>query len=381
MSTRPPPGAERTAGASLGDQQLWLEAVLDLLHFPALLVEPGSARVVFVNQAARAAPLEPPDGHLTDEAGRPVAPEQLPTRRAARGERLDGLAVTRHAAGGAASFVVFSGTVPAMHGHTPLAVVTYLDVTPLKAAEADLRRAVQDRDEFFSVATHELKDPLFSLQLSLELLRLKSTRQAPLAPEALAQHLEVCKRQSDRLARLIDNLLDVSRIANKRLQLDLDAFDLCELAQEVVGRFQEQARAAGVTLGLDAGPPTIGYWDRLKVEQVLVNLLSNALKYGGGQPVCVRVRADEESALLEVEDHGPGIPEADQGRIFERFERAARGHQKESLGLGLFIVRSLVEAHGGRVRLRSAPGQGATFTVELPRKRLLENNAELPTDG
>ena len=169
-----------------------------------------------------------------------------------------------------------------------------------------------------------------------------------------------------RLGHLIDNMLDFARIANGRFELDLETLDLCDLARQVVARFQGQASSSGTAVMMEPCPPVVGRFDRLKLEQVLGNLLSNAIKYGAGRPVVVRVRPEGEWAVLEVQDGGAGIAPEDQVRIFERFERASDGHKRASLGLGLYIVRSMVEAHGGSVQVRSQPGQGSTFTVMIP---------------
>ena len=164
-------------------------------------------------------------------------------------------------------------------------------------------------------------------------------------------------------------MLDVARIVNGRVELDVETFDLCDLAHQVVARFLGQACSSGTTLTAEPCQPVVGRFDRLKLEQVLSNLLSNAIKYGAGKPVTVRVRGDGEWAVVEVQDGGAGIAPEDQERIFGRFERASNGHKRASLGLGLYIVRSLVAAHGGSVGVRSHPGRGTTFTVMIPWER------------
>ena len=355
-----------------------MRSVIELLPAPALLIEPGSGCVLFANGPARHARFEVTVGGegagdgvaLTDSDRRVLPLDEWPHRRAARGERLDGVEISWQTPEGAASFLVSSRPVPAMSGHPALMMVTATEVTRLKATEGELREAVRVRDEFFSFASHELKDPLASLLLSIEVLDRMAGRQESVPAHVIRERLEVSKRQAERLARMIENLLDVSRIAGGRLRMDLEALDLRELVFEVVGRFGELAREAGVALVVEGEGPIIGYFDRVQLDHVIGNLLSNALKYGDGRPITVRIAGGPEVVTLEVEDHGVGIAEADHGRVFERFERASGEHRHRSLGLGLYIVRSIVEAHGGSVGLRSAPGRGSTFVVDLPRMRL-----------
>ena len=374
MNTPEPTPSAQGADPSLGDERTCLELMLRLQPFPCLVVEQDTARAVLSNEEARRLRLVRPgaagvqeDGYATDSAGGRIEAEQVVPYLMGREAGGDGVELTWHVPGDSRFFRVASRALPRKEGKRPLSMITFLDLTGQKTAEAELKEVVESRDEFFSVATHELKDPLFSLQLSIQLLRHAAERQGPV-PGHVLQHLEVSERQVMRLGRLIDNMLDFARITNGRFDLDLEALDLCELTHQVVGRFLGQAGSSGTTLKAEACAPVVGRFDRLKLEQVLGNLLSNAIKYGAGRPVTIRVRPDGEWAVVEVQDGGPGIAAEDQARIFERFQRASTGHKRASLGLGLYIVRSMAEAHGGSVRVRSEPGRGSVFTVMIPWK-------------
>jgi signal transduction histidine kinase len=229
----------------------------------------------------------------------------------------------------------------------------------LRAATA----AAAAREEFLHVASHELRGPIGTLRLTVQLLG-RDARKG--RQENLAERLRVVDRQAGRLARLADMLLDVSRITAGRLELAREPGDLAAAVREVVARLEDEAAEAGVEIHLDAPGEVRCAFDAARMEQVVSNLLSNAVKYGREAPVAVRVRDGGGRAIVEVEDHGIGIAPEDQERIFDRFERAVSARHFAGIGLGLWIVRQLVEAHGGTIRVRSAPGEGATFTVELP---------------
>ncbi|WP_233582856.1 GAF domain-containing sensor histidine kinase [Corallococcus sp. CA053C] len=235
----------------------------------------------------------------------------------------------------------------------------------------EAREAVRQRDEFLGIASHELKTPLTPLSLKVQLLQKQVTVLAregkPVPTERVSETLEVVQRQVRRLSRLVDNLLDVSRISAGRLRLEVEELDLASVAAEILYRFAPAAQQQGTELELHAPVPVVGRWDRLRLEQVVTNLLSNALKYGAGRPVAVAVEARGTTARLTVTDHGIGIAPEDLARIFERFERAVSDRHYGGLGLGLYITRQIVEAFGGTVNATSEPGQGSTFILELPR--------------
>jgi signal transduction histidine kinase len=229
--------------------------------------------------------------------------------------------------------------------------------------EAGLRAQVQGMLELVGVAAHDLSNPLLALQLRLHRLR-------HLAPDTrLQEGLAAAERDTRRMGRLLHELMDVSRLSAGRIALEREELDLSALAHEVAERFTEQAAAGATPLVVRAEAPVWGRWDRERLDRVLTNLLSNALKFGAGRPVEVRVQADGPLARLVVKDHGIGIPPEAQGRLFGRFERVG-GTGQPGTGLGLYIVRQLTEAHGGTVHLSSQPHQGAAFTLELPRHSL-----------
>jgi signal transduction histidine kinase len=227
----------------------------------------------------------------------------------------------------------------------------------------EARADAQAREDCLHVASHELRGPLSTLQLAVQLLARDLARGDQAKVE---DRLRLLQRQAHRLDRLSDALLDVSRITSGQLTLVREELDLAALVREVAARHLDEAETAGVPVSVVAPGVVTCLVDPERVEQVLVNLLSNAVKYGRGSPVEVRAWVEEGYALLSVSDHGMGISAENQARVFERFERLAP-RSAGGLGLGLWIARGLVEAHGGRIGVVSAPGQGATFTVRLPR--------------
>jgi two-component system, LuxR family, sensor kinase FixL len=227
------------------------------------------------------------------------------------------------------------------------------------------RAEVRERDEFLSVASHELRTPVTALQLQLQLLQRAAQRSLEELPRAVEEKVLTLEKQTRRIAMLVNELLDVSRMRLGRLELKREPLDLADVAREAAAQLEGDLDRAGSTLALDLAPAR-GSWDRLRIEQVVTNLLVNAAKFGEGKPIALRVHAEGDLARLEVADEGIGIAEEHQARVFDRFERAVSTDNFGGLGLGLYIVRQIVEAHGGSVSVASVRGQGASFRVDLP---------------
>jgi signal transduction histidine kinase len=218
---------------------------------------------------------------------------------------------------------------------------------------------VRLRDEFLSVASHELKTPLTPLSLKLQVLARKAEAQpdSPFAREVQA-HVEVGRRQVRKLGELIGDLLDVSRISAGRMKLTWESVDLAAVVREVVSRYEDQADKQGTLLQLEAPPSLVGTWDAMRLEQVVVNLLDNALKYGPGKPVRLRLVEDSGKAILTVKDEGIGIAASALGRVFDRFMRGVSDRHYGGLGLGLYITKSCVEAMGAPSTSRASRARG-----------------------
>lgn len=231
---------------------------------------------------------------------------------------------------------------------------------------ADLQRALRVREEFLMVAGHELRTPLAALQLQLQSMH----RRMGDAAEVLQPWRHKIGRAVDhtlRLGHLVDTLLEVSQFSGGPLRLHRERLDLADLLQESVDLVHEPATRSGSVLRIQAEASLEGLWDRRRLEQVLVNLLGNAIKYGEGRPVEVTLRELGDDAVLSVADQGIGIVPADLDRIFGKFERAVSERHYGGMGVGLWVTRQIIEAHGGHIHVTSAAGRGSVFTVTLPR--------------
>ncbi len=234
----------------------------------------------------------------------------------------------------------------------------------------DLKKALKSRDEFLSVASHELRTPIMSLQLQTRLLQgyMKKSKLLELTPK-INKAAETCERQSERLAKLIELLLDITRIRLGKIELSLNTVELVSLTKEIIPQVVNSKPSEYLSsIAVVGDAQVFGVWDRLRMEQILINLISNAFKYGEGKPISIEIHADNigEKAIFRIQDQGIGVVQGLQEKIFERFERAVSGEHISGLGLGLYIVTQLVRAHGGKISLISEQGKGAIFTMEIP---------------
>jgi PAS domain S-box-containing protein len=238
----------------------------------------------------------------------------------------------------------------------------------LRAQEERLRlahaeEAIRLRDEFLSIASHELRTPLTALQLQLESLGEQAVGSAP----KLVNKVTGAVRSTQRLSILIDSLLDVSRIATGQLDLHPEAMDLRASTSQLLDGMRDAVDRAGSSLVFDAPDGAVhGEWDRVRIDQLLMNLIANAMKYGSGRPIEVSLRHDGDNVTLTVRDHGPGIAADDMERIFDRFERATSVRNYGGFGLGLYVAREVARAHGGSIAVHNMAAGGACFTVRLP---------------
>jgi signal transduction histidine kinase len=229
----------------------------------------------------------------------------------------------------------------------------------------ELRAAIAARDEFIAIAAHELRNPMTPIVGQVQLLLSRARREQ--ASPALLQGLEMLELAVDHYVRRATTLLEITRLNAEHVRIEPTAFELCDLVQTCVRKYEPLAMRAGSTLTCDQHGPVDGTWDHLATEQVLDNLVSNAIRYGDGKPVRIEVESDPEWVEVRVIDHGIGVAPADRERIFQRFERGPTAPRSGGFGIGLWISSKLVQAQGGTLTLHSESGKGSTFILRLPR--------------
>lgn len=239
-------------------------------------------------------------------------------------------------------------------------------VAELRRSVAELEEAIRARDDFVSIAAHELRNPMTPILGQVERLLMIAQRRDSECPPQITAGLEMLERAVLTYISRATVLLDVNRIVSGMLRLAPAPLDLSALVTAVVERYRTPAAKLGCTLGTQIEPAVMGVWDGLAIEQIVDNLLSNAVKYGRSAPILVSLDWSENSARLVVQDRGPGISVQDRKRIFARFERVVATRDRGGFGIGLWVVRQLVEAMGATINIDSAPGQGTTFTILLP---------------
>jgi signal transduction histidine kinase len=231
-------------------------------------------------------------------------------------------------------------------------------------------RAIRARDEFLAVASHELKNPLSALKAALAVATRTSAQASPDETlRGVRDRIAIAQRQVDRMVRLVNDLLQIGQVGAGTLRLERERADLSKLTSAAVSWVSEEARVAGCTLHLDAEAEVVGNWDPTRIEQVIMNLLSNAMKYGRGRPIDVTVDTVGTCGRVVVRDYGIGIRHEDQTAVFDRFSRSphVKTARIEGAGIGLWVVREIIRQHGGDIRVDSGgPGEGSAFTLVLP---------------
>lgn len=228
---------------------------------------------------------------------------------------------------------------------------------------------VAARDDFLSIASHELKTPLTSLKLQSQVMMRSINRNDPdaLSHEKVTALIKQIDNQTSRLTRLVDDMLDISRIRTGRLKMQLEEVNVTEMISDVLERLRPQFTNNGGIPVVKIEEDIIAFWDKFRIEQVLTNLLTNAIRYGNNRPVKIEVCRRNEEVIISVIDQGIGIAPENVDRIFNRFERAGMSASEVSgLGLGLFITHQIVKSHGGTINVESNLGEGSRFHIHLP---------------
>ncbi len=368
--------AQQAQLLALAQQEAWLKTLLDVIPSPLFWVDQQSGTIKLCNAAGftlarllgTSEQLALGLQHtftLVDRQGASLTEAAHPFAIARTGGTFEGVETKMRSPNGPMDFLVDAQPIAAGTSDTPTVLVCLREVTNMVQAKERLASLVDARDEFLALASHELRTPLTSLMLQTQ-LALRKAAVRPLAPEKMVSLLHLTLAQLNRLNALVDDMLDIGRIDGGKLLLRREHFELGSIVQEVVERLRDDLERSVPSLKLEIQAAVQGHWDQFRIEQVVTNLLTNAARYGAGSPVRVLVGMQGHSAVVTVQDEGPGIAQEDADRIFERFERAVNRNEVNGLGLGLFISRQIIHAHGGRLWLEKTKTTGATFVFELP---------------
>lgn len=232
----------------------------------------------------------------------------------------------------------------------------------------EAQEAIRARDEFISIASHELKTPLTAIILHLgeSLRRIRKSSKEQTKAADIEKLLEICESQANRLSRLINDLLNMSVITTGRLKLEKEKVNLTNIVKDILTQFKPQLKKSKIQVVLTGENSVTGLWDKVRLEQVISNLISNALKYGRGNPITIKLKKGDRKAVLYIKDKGIGIREEEQQYLFDLFTRGTSAREYFGQGIGLYISRQIIEAHKGTLSLQSKEGVGSTFTIELP---------------
>lgn len=241
-------------------------------------------------------------------------------------------------------------------------------ILELETENTRLRNEIRSRDEFLSIASHELKTPLTSMLLQTQhaLHSIRNVSLAHFSIESLLKMLETVENQTKRLSRMINDLLNVSLITTGNLNIEPEEINLNILAAQVVEEFSKRLERDNIQIVFREEDIITSYWDKLRIEQAVTNIISNAIRYGQGKPIEVTIKKHYSNAQIIVVDHGIGISKSTQKKIFDLFERGVSQESYKGLGVGLYITRQIVDAHGGTIKVISKEGRGSTFIIVLP---------------
>jgi signal transduction histidine kinase len=244
-------------------------------------------------------------------------------------------------------------------------------IDTLESNFENAQKEIKSRDQFLAIASHELKTPVTSmlLQVQTAIHNIRNVSLANFSVANLLKMLEGTEQQSQRLSKMVNDLLNVSLITTGRIDLELEETDLSTVVKNVAENFSEKMKRENNSISVTAEKPIRGTWDKVRIEQAVSNLISNAIKYGNNKPIAITVSNSHERARLTVEDQGIGMSQEQQKRIFERFERAVNSKDYQGLGVGLYITSQIVKAHHGKIDVHSKPNDGTTFIIDLPLKQ------------